>query len=34
MNDVIKINGVGFNPSSLEFQVYDLDSEEGSWCFL
>lgn len=30
MNDVIKINGVGFNPSSLEFQVYDLDSEEGS----
>jgi hypothetical protein len=30
MDDVIKINGVGFNPSSLEFQVYDLDGEEGS----
>lgn len=30
MDDVIKINGVGFNPSSLEFQIYDLDSEEGS----
>lgn len=30
MDYVIKINGVGFNPSSLEFQVYDLDSEEGS----
>lgn len=30
MNDVIKINGIGFNPSSLEFQLYDLDSEEGS----
>lgn len=30
MDYVIKINGVGFNPSSLEFQVYDLDSEEGA----
>lgn len=30
MEDVLKINGVGFNPASLEFQIYDLDSEEGS----
>lgn len=30
MDDVIKINGVGFNPSKLEVQIYDLDSEEGS----